>query len=476
MHIRTESLKWIPAVHLFAFLLVTPSISVGEDVCGAAISQMEETIESWVSAGAEPLAPSVIYRLDGPDGVLQKENAFGLLASDGQPASARTPYFIASMSKTMVAAVVLKITERENISLDTSLGRLVAFSKDMLDQMHIFEEQSFGSQITIRQLLNHSSGLKDYLLDDRNGTGAKSENGFMPGSLIGTWFTQLGEYARCVSKSTDCPVGTDTRSLYPGRQWAHWNRQAWLDDPDNREAGLMNFYLAEMAGSALFEPGSARHYSDTNYLILGLIIEHLTGKRLGEALLTELFQPLGMDNSWLSYSGVDPLAGVQQAADFDAGGFMLLSLNANMSWDWGGGGVVSTARDQTVFMRALIQGQIFTKPETVNALKQLIPTQEDEEGVARGYGLGVGYTRDSEAGELWGHSGAWGSIMLYAPVHDMAMAATVNRALASDMQNQLTQYLAAAASACSNQRNVQPKSTIIPQNTKAQEVIGESNY
>ena len=449
MNFRTDSRRNLFRICLLALLLTTSKLYAGEDMCGTAIGQMEGTLTSWVSGDAEQLVPSVIYRLEQPGSAVLKENAFGLVIKGGQAVAAQTPFYIASMSKTMVASVVLKIMERKNIALDTPLGQLDMFTDDMLERLHVYEGKSYGSRITVRQLLRHTSGLKDYLLDDRSGIGADSEMGFRPGSLIGAWFPQIGEYADCISGSAECPEGTDPKNFYPGRQWAQWSPRAWQADPDNRDAGLLNFYLAVMADSALFVPGSARHYSDTNYMILGLVIEHLTGKNLGEALVSELFQPLGMEHSWLSYSGVGPLSDTPEAADFDAAGFMLLSLNADTSWDWGGGGVVSTARDLTIFVRALMQGRIFSKTETNEALKQLIPTLEDEKGIARGYGLGVRYIRDSEAGELWGHTGAWGSIMFYAPVLDIAMAATINKGLAHGMQDQLTHLLATAAGACS---------------------------
>ncbi len=449
MEFGTDSLTQIFTACLLTTLLTTSQLSAGEDACGAAIGQMEEVLVSWVSDNAEQSVPSAIYRLEGPGGAGLKENAFGLVKNGGQAVSTQTPFYIASMSKTMVAAVLLKIMERKNMGLDMPLGQLDLFTGDVLEQLHVFKGESFGSRITIRQLLRHTSGLKDYLLDDRDGTGSDSEVGFQPGSLIGAWFPQIGEYAKCISGAADCGEGVRPENFYPGRHWAHWSPEAWRVDPDNRDAGLLNFYLAEMADSALFVPGSARHYSDTNYMILGLMIEHLTGNTLGEELISELFRPLGMKHSWLSYSGLDPLSDTSEAADFDAAGFKLLSLNADTSWDWGGGGIVSTARDLTIFVRALMQGRIFLKPGTVKALKQLVPTLKDDNGVARGYGLGVRYIRDSKAGELWGHTGAWGSLMFYAPELDIAMAATINKGLAHGMQSQLTHLLAGAANACS---------------------------
>ena len=203
-----------------------------------------------------------------------------------------------------------------------------------------------------------------------------------------------------------------------------------------------------MAGSALFEPGNGWHYSDTNFMILGLLVENLTGLPLGQALAVELFQPLGMKHSWQSHSGVLPAVKSSQAADIDVLGYRLLALNADMSWDWGGGGVVSTAADLTIFIRALMEGRIVSDPLLMNELQHLSPTKEDAQGLARGYGLGLGYIRDSAAGELYGHSGAWGSVMFYLPELDMTMAATTNKAADNQLHQELIRHLTNTARAC----------------------------
>jgi len=433
---------------VFITLLGFSTFLSADDSCSSATDKMEEAFASWVSGDSELSAPSVIYRLERPGGVVVEENAFGTVRSGGQPISVNTPFYIASMSKTMVAATTLKLMQRNGIGLDTKLGELGLFSDAVIEKLHVYKGQSFGYQLTLRHLLNHSSGMKDYLLDDRDGIGADSESGSQPGSLAMAWFLQLPAYSACINTTDECLPGTVLQEMYPGRPWTHWDAAAWQADPQDRDAGLLNYYLAEMAGTALFEPGKGWHYSDTNFMILGLLVEKLTGLPLGQALAVELFQPLGMKHSWQSHSGVSPAEKSPQAADIDVLGYRVLALNADMSWDWGGGGVVSTVADLTIFIRALMEGRIVSDPVLMKELQRLSPTLEDAQGLARGYGLGLGYIRDSAAGSLFGHTGAWGSLMFYLPELDMTMAATINKAADGHLHQELSRYLTNAARAC----------------------------
>ena len=102
-----------------------------------------------------------------------------------------------------------------------------------------------------------------------------------------------------------------------------------------------------------FAPGTNYSYSNTNYIVLGLVVEALTGKPLGQVLQERIFTPLGLTSTSF------PLT-IEVAPDFVHGyvkleGTPLIDITPglNPTWGWAAGGIVSNARDVTAFYRAL---------------------------------------------------------------------------------------------------------------------------
>jgi D-alanyl-D-alanine carboxypeptidase len=104
-------------------------------------------------------------------------------------------------------------------------------------------------------------------------------------------------------------------------------------------------------------PGTAFNYSDTGYILLGLLIEKITGKPFHQNLHDEIFTPLQMDNSYLMF-----YSRPRNRASFSIEKIWLkgkeVSTYPSMSADWAGGGIVSTCADLQIFHRALQEGRI----------------------------------------------------------------------------------------------------------------------
>lgn len=369
---------------------------------------------------------SVLFGARSPSRGFEHHAAAGSARSGGSaPVSTGSQFMIASVTKTFVAARILQLTETGELGLGDRLADLDGvFSDEVIARLHSIDGVSFGHRITVRQLLNHTSGLKDYLLDDRDGTGGAVEGGVAPGSLAGIWLSHLDPFLSGAAHPgcTDLP-GCDLR-LYPARQWPHWDPDAFRADPANRDAGLLNFYLAEMGDAAVFPPGEGAHYSDTNYLLLALIIESLTGDSLDAQLRKGIFAPLDMHDTYVSYAaGQDHPT--ERVTDWYAFDVPMVSSGADVSWDWGGGGIVTTTADLLTFIEALMHGELFAKPGTLDAMLEPIPLSESDGVLLRGYGLGIGF-QHTDLGPRWGHSGAWGAHMYYFPDVDVAVAGTVN--------------------------------------------------
>jgi len=232
---------------------------------------------------------------------------------------------IASVSKAFVATLVLQLEAEGKLDIDDPVERwLPGVVPD-------------GSGITLRELLNHTSGLFNYT-DDND------------------WVTAA--------------VGN------PMRAWAP------------RE--LVTIALAH---PALFPPGTNWSYSNTNYILLGLVVEAATGDNLGAELQRRIFTPLALASTSFPQT-------IVLAPDFVHGYFgeerTDIAPLLSPTWAWAAGGIVSNARDVTTFYRALLTGRLLPAAQ-LKEMKAPVP-------VAGTYGLGI-FTTFTACGRVYGHDG-----------------------------------------------------------------------
>jgi D-alanyl-D-alanine carboxypeptidase len=148
-----------------------------------------------------------------------------------------------------------------------------------------------------------------------------------------------------------------------------------------------------------FAPGEGWEYSTTNFILLAMAAEQATGKSLEQLYQERIFDPLGMENSYL-------LQGVPEAVDFVRGYYTLKSgeavdvSNWNGSQGWSGGSIVSTAEDMAKYAEGLASGSVFKDPAS---LEQLTTFGDGQVGPFSNYGLGVGVW--SQEPFAWGHAG-----------------------------------------------------------------------
>jgi D-alanyl-D-alanine carboxypeptidase len=178
---------------------------------------------------------------------------------------------------------------------------------------------------------------------------------------------------------------------------------------------------AGLAEEPAFAPGDGFLYSNTNTVLLGLIIEDLTGMSLAENFRDRIFEPLGMDDTVMPEVGSNELpvphpngymfgTNVEQNAEAslaepelsDALAGRLLPndhTDDNPSWGWAAGSLISTARDLQVYVDALVAGELL-EPETHAGRMSSVSLTSDEPGAAR-YGLAL-----AQLGPLFGHDGS----------------------------------------------------------------------
>lgn len=139
-----------------------------------------------------------------------------------------------------------------------------------------------------------------------------------------------------------------------------------------------------------FAPGAGFHYSNTNYVILGLVVERVTGRPLAAELQRRIIRPLGLRDT--SYDEGPRVRGVAPA-HVDTRDVTV----QDTSWAGASGSLVSTARDLERFYRALLGGRLLG-PRLLAAMKSPDP-------VAGPYGLGL-FSVQASCGRFWGHDGA----------------------------------------------------------------------
>ncbi|MCP4381686.1 MAG: alpha/beta fold hydrolase [Hyphomicrobiales bacterium] len=285
---------------------------------------------------------------------------------------------IASMTKTYVATVVLQLVDEGALTLDDTLSRWLPDFPNAAD-------------INVRQMLSHTSGATDYLPENRV-----------------RWATMTVE-----RKASDWP-------------------------------GLTPDELIEAAAGVepSFEPGTSFAYSNSNTVLLGRIIELLTGNPLHVELRSRLFEPLALERTF--FAGAEAIPGdwgpgyaTEWASLFGAAeppavmGRRMAALVATTAW--ASGALVATAGDVVRFEQALFGGELL---EAATLAEMMTPSPVVANFVADlgatdiGGGLGVFmYPFPEPIGTGFGHDGGepgFRSIMLTFPEHDISVSVLVN--------------------------------------------------
>jgi D-alanyl-D-alanine carboxypeptidase len=270
-----------------------------------------------------------------------------------------------SVGKTYVAAVALQLVQEGRLDLDAKVSTY-------LGDEPWFAQVPNHADVTVRHLMNHTSGIVRYEFDER---------------FIADLLAQ------------------------PDRIWRPEEQIAYL-----------------FGSEPPFAAGAGWDYSDTNYLILGLIIERLTGETYYAELRRRVLEPLSLANTVPSdrrripglvqgYGGPEnPFGPAEMLVD---GVFAF-----NPQFEWTGGGIASTAEDLARWGKALYEGRAFDAT--------LLPVMLDGVPARLGpnarYGLGV-IIRPTPLGESWGHSGFFPGYLTelaYFPEYRVAVAVQVN--------------------------------------------------
>jgi D-alanyl-D-alanine carboxypeptidase len=166
-------------------------------------------------------------------------------------------------------------------------------------------------------------------------------------------------------------------------------------------------------------------YANTNYLLVQLIIENITGKPLAEVLRQRIQTPAGLTNTFLELREPIPGGFTQGYQDWNDDDTLenVTQSSLNNGLGLGDRGVVSNAPDLVRFFQALTTTDKLLYPWSLEQMLDTVPI-----GMGDGYGLGITHI-ETRWGEAWGHTGralGFQAALLYLPVHDMTVVVWMN--------------------------------------------------
>ncbi len=296
---------------------------------------------------------------------------------------------VGSVTKNFVAALTLQLVEADSLQLNDTIGKWLP------------QYPNVNNKVTIRQLLNHTSGLYNF---------------------------------------TDNQVWANAVNSDPNRFWT-------------LEEVVQGYILAPY-----FTPGNGWHYSNTNYTLLTMIIRKITKSDLPELFRTRFYTPFNMNESFVELT--DTIT-APFAHNWILSGSQLIDVygyprTAFTSSAYGPGGVISRPENMLKWLKALYSGQVISN----TMLDTMLTFVSANVSGANGYGLGT--MRYNVNGKIcWGHAGnsfGHSSVAMYYPVQGITISVMMNKdintgAIAIDFMNTVISY---------NPIGIEPISTIIP--------------
>ncbi len=319
------------------------------------------------AATALPDSPGIAVIVQAPRRGIDWRGAVGKADPAGTALTPDHPFRVASITKAFVGAAILRLEEEGKLSLAQPIALLVAPETAALLRSGGYDPD----RITVRQLLDHTSGLRDFY---------------------------------------DDPAYEKAMLSQPHRRWSRAEQIA----------------IAMKVGPAHGAPGERFHYVDTGYSLLGEILERTTGKGMGPALRQLLpYERLGLSHTWLESLEPAP-AGVKPRVHQYASGVDMTA--ANPSYDlYGGGGLVSTLDDVGRLFRGILRGQVFRDPATLASALTLVTAQSGE-----GYMMQArpALFAPEKVGphSCLGLGGYYGALVVHCPSIDLTIGFSANTA------------------------------------------------
>lgn len=342
-----------------------------------------------------------IFAVESGDRTRTWVEAGGEAHPEGTPMQSDTPFHYASVTKLYTATAVMQLCEEGRVDLDAAITAFLP--TEFTDGLHRLGGVDHSSSITVRHLLSHTSGLPDYFL------GTPKEEVSFADRIV------EGDFAFTISD-----VVATTRRLtpyFPPQDWTSRRMRA--------------------------------RYSDTNFQLLGAIVEAVTGEMFQRVVEARILDPLGLNDTW--FAG-HPRSAQHHAPAALWSGDTILDTPMAMASIAPEGGLIGTAADAITFLRDLLAGTPFQRVDTLDhmlARWNRFGLPRDRSAImAPGwpveYGLGIKRFQlprllngGRRSPTLIGHTGASGSWLFWCPEHDLYLAGTVDQTSAAPVPYRL---------------------------------------
>ncbi|GGK33338.1 serine hydrolase [Pilimelia terevasa] len=337
----------LPTARLAAVLALALAAPLGVAAPAAATPSTidRKLVRSLLKAEVGAGMPGVFTEIRA--GEERARMAHGLADVESErPMATHLRHRVGSITKTFVAVTVLQLVAEGRVALDAPVA---TYLPELLPATKPDGSPDRGAQITVRMLLQHTSGLSNY-----------------------------------------------TEVLTADLAAIDWARHTTIPPRVLASIGVN--------GAQVFAPGKGWSYSNTNYLLAGLVVEKVTGQPYGAAVQSRILTPLKLADTYLPGSA-ERIRGAHDRAyiAYDAAGRRDYT-DFNMSWAWAAGELVSTTADLNVFFRALLTGGLLAPAQQAEMLGMA------ETGTpGQRYGLGLAAVQvGCPAGAQWfyGHGGA----------------------------------------------------------------------
>ncbi|WP_299626730.1 serine hydrolase domain-containing protein [uncultured Tenacibaculum sp.] len=335
---------------LVFFVLLAPLLSFGQT------DLIDSLVKANINHESENPIHSILLYIENLEKNVIYHEGFGKLDKDSEKVSKNDQFKIASSTKLFVSTIILQLAEEGKLNLDDKAYR---YLKDLdyldFDNFHIYKEKNYSKEITIKQLLSHRSGLADIFSDKQQ-----------------EFFNYLLED--------------------PSRQFSP-------------KSIVELYYKFNLNKASHFDPSTGWIYSDMNYLLIGLIIEQIDQTTLSESIRKRILEPLKMSDTYFEF--YEPRRQKNNLINQYVGNVNFTKINT--SFDWSGGGLVSTNKDLATFITALFNLKLING----KSLQKMIDVQFTKDHEKR-YGLGI-YESEYNGNIYYGHYGFYGTYVGYCP-------------------------------------------------------------
>jgi D-alanyl-D-alanine carboxypeptidase len=331
----------------------------------AALSALVLTLSLPVAAMADALSPAQVAKIDAMvNAAMAKQHLVGTEVAVGRngtvlfakgygqrdkaknlPVTANTVFLIGSITKQFTAAAVMQLVQHGKVNLDSPIGKYLP-------------SVPHGSEITVRELLDQTSGLPDYL-----------ENKDLVTALFSYKWT----------------------SPHPASYYVNLTRSLPLH----------------------FKPGTKWKYSNTNYMVLGMLVAKISGESYPDYLSENILKPQGLDSIQYPASSIPAGDDVARGYDYVKGAYQLIP-RYDVTWANSAGALASDASDLVKWDGAFFAGKV-TSPQSVTiattppkGIDMGMPKGNTQSQIADGYAFGWVIGKDEGRTIIWHNGGTLG--------------------------------------------------------------------